>query len=147
MVDHALGIAGCARCVVERDGVPLVVRHAPIEIGIAAADEGFIVDGAQFFAGLGEFQVVVVDDERAHFGELQGGLDGGREFAVGNEDFGLGVIKLEGDDCGVKACIDRVDDGAGHGNGVVGFEHCRDVGQHHGDGIANTDVAGGEGRR
>ena len=37
MIDDALGIAGRAARIVERDGVPFVGRHLPGKVGIAAA--------------------------------------------------------------------------------------------------------------
>ncbi len=39
VIDDAFRVAGRARGVIERDGVPLVVRHLPGEFGIAARDE------------------------------------------------------------------------------------------------------------
>ncbi len=55
MEDDALGIAGGAGGVVERDRVPFVVRHLPREIGIAAGEKLLVVDLAQRFARLREF--------------------------------------------------------------------------------------------
>ena len=43
MIDHALGIAGGARGVIQRNRVPFVARHLPGEIRIAACDEGLII--------------------------------------------------------------------------------------------------------
>ena len=34
MIHHALGVAGRARGVVERDRIPFIARHGPGEIGI-----------------------------------------------------------------------------------------------------------------
>ena len=39
MIDDALGVAGGARGVVERDRVPFVVRHQPGEFRIAFAEK------------------------------------------------------------------------------------------------------------
>ena len=39
VVDHALGVAGGAGGVVERDGVPLVVGQRPVEVRVAAGEE------------------------------------------------------------------------------------------------------------
>ena len=50
VVDDALGIAGGARGVVERDRVPFVVGHRPGEIGIAAGEELLVVDRAERLA-------------------------------------------------------------------------------------------------
>ena len=64
VIDDALGIAGGARGVVERDGVPFVVRHQPGEIGIALAQKILVFDAAEPLAGAGEFRIVIVDDQR-----------------------------------------------------------------------------------
>jgi hypothetical protein len=43
MRDHALGVARGARGIVQRDGLPLVFRQGPGEIGIAFLQERFVV--------------------------------------------------------------------------------------------------------
>ena len=69
VIDHALGIAGGAGGVVERDRVPLVARHLPGEVGIAVLDEILVFDRADALARAGIFRVVEVDHERLHLGE------------------------------------------------------------------------------
>ena len=39
VIDHALGIAGRAGRVVQRNRIPFVARHLPGELGIAFAEE------------------------------------------------------------------------------------------------------------
>ena len=63
-VDDALGIAGGARGVVERQRLPLVLRHAPAEPGVARGEERLVVRVGQRLGRLRELLVVVVDDER-----------------------------------------------------------------------------------
>jgi hypothetical protein len=45
--DHAFRISGRTGCVVERDGVPLVRRPRPREIGIAPCEQRFVLDIAE----------------------------------------------------------------------------------------------------
>ena len=141
VVDDALGIAGRARSVVERDGVPLVVGHFPREVGIARRDEILVLDRAQPLARAGEFRIVVVDHQRLHLGERQRLLRQLREFAVGDQHLGVGVVELEGDDGGVEAGIDGVEHRARHRHAVVAFEHRRRVGEHGRHGVAALDAA------
>src|SRR5262249_43711859 len=58
VIDHALGIAGGARSIVERDRVPLVVGHFPSEVRIARREKILVVDHAQPFTRAGELGVV-----------------------------------------------------------------------------------------
>jgi hypothetical protein len=44
MIDDTFGIAGGARGIVERDGVPLIIGHFPGVGGIALRDEFLILD-------------------------------------------------------------------------------------------------------
>ncbi len=69
VIDHAFRIAGGARGVIERDGVPLVVGHLPDVIGIAARHESFVVDFADALAGAAVLGIVVVDHQRLGFAE------------------------------------------------------------------------------
>ena len=98
MVDDALRVAGGARGVVERDRLPLVLRHAPAEGRIAAGDERLVVDAGQRLARLRELLVVVVDDERPHLRLRQRLAHDGRELAVADHHLGVRVVELEGDD-------------------------------------------------
>ena len=53
VIDHALGVAGGARGVVEGDRLPLVVRQAPAKSGSPSASEGFVADVGYRIVGLG----------------------------------------------------------------------------------------------
>ena len=50
MIDDALGVAGRARSIIERDRIPFIVGQRPCEIGIARGDEALIVDLRQALA-------------------------------------------------------------------------------------------------
>ena len=145
VVDDALGVAGRARRVVERDRVPLVRRHLPGEIRIAALNERLVVDVGELLARLRKFLVVVVDDDGAHLGESERILAHRRELAIRDHDLGVGMIELEGDDRRIESRIDRVQDRARHRHAEVGFEHRGGVGQHHRDGIAHADAEPAQG--
>ena len=146
VIDHALGIAGGARGVIERDGVPFVLRHQPVEIGIAFAQKILVFEFAEPLAGAGEFGIVVVDHQRLRLAARQRVLHHLGEFAVGDQHLGFAVVEREGDDGGVEPRVDGIEHRAGHGDAVVGFQHRRRVGQHHGDGVAALDAAPGERR-
>ena len=147
VIDDALGIAGGARGVVERDRVPLVVRHLPGELGVARAEQRFVFQAAQALAGAAEFRVVVIDDERLHFGARQRLLDDLGKLAVGDQHLGIGVIEDEGDEGGVEPGVQRVEHGAGHRHAVMRFDQRRRVGEHHRDGVAALDAAARQRRR
>ncbi len=141
VIDHALGIAGSARRVVERDRVPFVVRHFPREVRIARRDEVLVFDRGEPLAGAGEFGIVVVDEQRLHLGERERLLREFPEFAVGDQYLRVGVIELEGDERRVEPGIDGVEHRAGHRHAVVAFEHRRRVGEHDRHGVAALDAA------
>ena len=146
VIDHALGIAGGARSVIERDGVPFVVRHRPGVVGIALRDELLVFDGAQPLARAGVFRVVVVDHQRLRLAEGERLLHHLGEFAVGDHHLGLGVIEREGDDRRVEPGVERVEHALRHRHAVMAFQHRRRVGEHHRDGVAALDAALGQRR-
>ena len=123
VIDDALGIAGRARGVVERDRVPFVARHAPGEVRLAGSDELLVVDRAQPLAGAGEFGVVVVDDQRLHLGERERLAHEPGEFAVGDQHLRFGMVEREGDDGGVEPGVECVEHRSRHRHAVVAFEH------------------------
>ena len=84
VIDNALGVAGGARCVIERDGAALVSRRSPLEIRIASGNEFFIFDLAEPLTRSRVKLVVEVDDKRTAFEFRQGWPDLRSEFAVGN---------------------------------------------------------------
>ena len=103
MVDDALRIAGRARSVVERDSIPLVVRHPPGEIGVAGVQEILVFQIAEAFAGAGKFRVVIVDDQRLCLGASERVLHHLGKFAVDDQHLGLGMVEREGEDARRRA--------------------------------------------
>src|SRR5205807_5078013 len=106
-VDDALGVAGGAGRVVERNRVPFVRGYLPAKIGIAAGQELLIFDRAEPLARAGELRIVVVDDERLYLGERQRLFDRARELAVRDQHLGFAVVEREGDDRGIEARVER----------------------------------------
>ena len=147
MVDDALRIARGAGCVVERDGVPFVGWHPPDELGVAGGEHRLVVVGRKLLAGLRKLGVVVVDDGGFGLRQHQGRLRQRGELAVGDQQLGISVVELEGDDRSVEPGVDGVQHGADHGHAVVRLEHRRRVGEQHRHRVARTDAARYQPRR
>ena len=141
MVDDALRIAGRPRRVVERDSVPLVIRHPPGEIGVAGVQEVLVFQIAEAFAGAGKFRVVIVDDQRLCLGASERVFHHLGKFAVDDEHPGLGMVEREGEDAGVEPRVEGVEHGAGHRHAVVRLDHGRRVGEHDRNRVAALDAA------
>ena len=151
VVDDALRVAGRARRVVERDGVPFVVRHGPGEVGVAGLHEGFVVERADPLAlrvgGIRRVvRIVIVDHQRLHPGDRQRLAHDARELAVDDQHLRFGMIELEGDDGRVEPRVERMQDRLHHRHAEMRFQHGRRIGQHDGDGIALADARSGERR-
>ena len=146
VIDDALGVARRAGGVVERYGVPFVRRGDAFVVLIAFRKEGLVFDLAEPFARAVIFGIVVIDDERARSGELQRGVDHGRELAVGDEDLRLAVVEHESESRGVEPGVERVEHRAAHRHAVMAFEHGRRVGEHRRDGVAALHAAPGQRR-
>src|ERR1700733_6167606 len=101
MIDDAFGIPGGARGIIERNGVPLVVRQKPGEIGVALAQKILVFEIAEPLARAGEFRIVVVDDKRAVFAGGERAFDGLGVFAVGDQNLGFAMVEDKGDDGGI----------------------------------------------
>ena len=147
MIDHALGVAGGARREVERDGLPFVVGKMPVEVRVAFLQQRLIVLFAQplaadVFVGL---RVVDVDDNDIAPQVGQRLFDGFRELGVGNQHLGFAVVQAKSDGVGVEADVERIQRGAAHRHAEGGLDHFRRVGPDDGDGIANPDLALGQG--
>ena len=141
VVDDALGIAGGARGVVERNRVPLVGRRRALISFVALGDERLIVEAAEPFARTVVFRVLIVDDQRPALSQPQGRADHPRKFAVDNERLGFAVVEHEGDRGRVEAGIERVEHGAAHRHAVMAFEHRRRIGEHCRDRVATGKAA------
>jgi hypothetical protein len=141
VVDHALGIAGGAGGVVQRDGLPFVGGQGSGELGGRGYDELVIVmraDAGAFGKGgiVGVFGVVIINDHRLDRGQCKRLGHDGRELAVDDEDPAIGVIELECDGLRIKPGVDGVQHGSDHRHAVMGFQHGGCVRQHHRDGVA-----------
>ena len=146
MIDHALGIAGGARRIVERDGVPLVGGHLPGKFRIAAFEKFLVVDLAQPLPALRKFRVVIVDHQRLFLQQRQRGCDGGRKFAVGDQHLGVAMLQHEGNGRSVQPCVQRIQHRPQHRHAIMGFQHGRGVGQHHRHRVALFDALFGQRR-
>ena len=139
--DDALGVAGRAAGVVQRDGVPLVARQRPGEGGIALFQEGVVFLLAEEHTRV-VLRVRDVDHQRLRAGhQRQRALDRGRELAVGEQHLGFAVVELEGDRFRVEPGVERVQHGARHRHAEVAFVHRRRVRQHRGHRVAGLHAA------
>ncbi len=68
-------------------------------------------------------------------------------FAIGDQHLGFGMVEGEGEYRGIEPGVEGVEDGAGHGDPVMGLDHRRGVCQHDRDGVAAPDPGLGEGGR
>ena len=140
VIDDALGVAGGARRVVERDRVPFVAGQRPGEAGIAAGEESFVGRRADPLAWRRQ-RVLDVD----HIGRLaleqrHRLADNARELAIDEQDLGLAMLEDEGDGLGVEPHVERVEHGAGHRHAKMRLDHGRRVRQHGRDRLAGPDV-------
>ncbi|MCY1506165.1 hypothetical protein D9M68_404040 [compost metagenome] len=143
VVDHALGIAGGAGGVVQRDGVPLVLRPLPGELGIALGEQRLVVQAADQLA-LAVFRIVHVDHQRRMVEHADGGADDVVELAVGDQHLGLAVLQHEGDGLRVQAHVEGVEHRADHRHAEVRLDHLGNVRQHHRHRVATADAASGQ---
>ena len=144
VVDDALGIAGRSRRVVERDSVPFVHGRRALVVLVALGEQVLVFERRNASAGAVVLGIVVVDDERARLGELQGLSHHTREFAVDDQRFRFAVVEHEGDGGRVEAGVERVEHGAAHRHAIVAFEHRWRVGEHHCDRVAAGKASLGE---
>ncbi len=146
VVDHALGVAGGAAGVVERNRIPLVGGQAPDKGGVAAGHKGVVVGAAQALHGGAVERVLHLDHAQGRGGGAQGQRlgQGAGELRVHDHGLGLAVIQHEGDGLGVEPGVEGVEHGARHGNAKVRLHHGRGVGQHHGHGVVLADACLGQ---
>ena len=143
VVDHALGVAGGARGVAERDGVPLVGRRLPGEGWIAPGQQGLIVQIAQPLAGCSRIDDVDHGGTALHLRQRL--LDDRRPFGVGQQHLGLAMLEDEGDRGRVEPRVERVEHGPGHRDAVMRLQHRRDVRAQDRHGVAAPDTQPSQG--
>ena len=71
VVDHALGVAGSARSIEQRERLPFVLRLLETLRRIAFGQERLVVQIAEQFASLRQ-RVIDIDDQRRGLAERQG---------------------------------------------------------------------------
>ncbi|MCY1231254.1 hypothetical protein D9M72_436960 [compost metagenome] len=138
VIDHALGVAGGAGGVVQRDRVPLVRGHVPSVIRIARSQEGFIVGLAERLR-LRPQRIVDRDhleprDFQRHLPRKVGKL------GVGQQHAGLAMAQHEDQVGGVEADIQRIEHGTRHRHAEMRLHHGRRIGQQRGHGITLADA-------
>ena len=138
VIDHALGIAGGAGRVVQRDGVPLVGRRLPVERGGRGGQEGFVIGRAGQGGGRA---VQVVHRDHGQVREFgAGALRQLGVLGVDDEGAGLAMAQHEQHAGRVQPRVQCVEHGAQHGHAEVRLDHGRDVRQHDGHGVAALDA-------
>ena len=141
VVDHALGVAGGAAGVVERDGVPFVARVLPFEGRVALGHQGLVGEAADLLA----FAVQRVlhihhQQRRLRLAQRQRLLHDQGELGIDHDGPGLAVIQHEGHGLRVEPGVQRVQHRAGHGDAEVRLHHRRGVGQHHRHRVVPADA-------
>ena len=139
--DHALGVSGGPRGVVQRNRIPFVCGQLPGKVGAALGQKVFVADFAQPLARR-RFAVFNFDDKRplvAHHGQRL--FDDAGELAVDDQDMRLAVLQHEGNGLRIEPGVQRVEHRARHGHAEMDFEHGRHVGQHDRHGMARADAA------
>ena len=147
VIDHALGIAGRARGVVQRDRIPLVRRRRIGAIRIALRQQRFVVEAADPVSRSVIFRVVDIDRQDLPPEFSQRLSDGVGEFPVDEYRLRLAMLEHEGDGRGIEADVQRVQHGARHRHAEMALQHFRRVGGHNGHGIALADAPPGNGVR
>ena len=142
VVDHALRLAGGAGGVVERDGVPFVVRHAARRSRVARRQHRLVVlpahgIGVRRLAG---FRVGDLDHQRLRLALRQRQAEQGDEFAVDQDRLRLAMVEDIGDGRGIEPGVQRVQHGAGHRHAVMAFQHLRRVRQQRRHRVAAADA-------
>ncbi len=150
MVDHALGPAGGARGVVERDRLPFIGRKQRREVRIALVQERLVGGLAEPLARLLTAAMEQVVDDVDHLGpglaQRQRLLDHAGKLGVGQQQLGLAVVEDVGDAVGLEPDVQGVQHRARHRHAIGRLEGCGDVGRHHRDRIARPHAAPGQRR-
>ena len=108
--NHALGIAGGPRRVVERDGVPFILGHRPGKFRIARGEEILVLHVADQCARNVELPFIGVDhDGLRHPRHRQRLCRHARKFAIDDQEPGLGVIEREGDHRRIEPGVEGVE--------------------------------------
>ena len=144
VINDALGIARRPRGVVQRDGVPFVMGHQPVEGGIALGQKLVISQPPDPLAA-GKAGIDDVHDQQVgRMGDADGAFHDLRELGIDDQDLGLAMLEDEGDPLGIQPRVDRVQHRARHGHAEMRFEHLGDVGGDDRHRVAAPDAARGQ---
>lgn len=130
VIDHAFRPARSPRGVIERDRIRFGLGKRPDKVRIPLRNKFFILDLPEALAGAGVLRVVDIDHQWLFLELGQRRPGHGREYAVGNEDFRLGVLEYVGDRIGVEARVDGVEHRPQQRHAIVHLEHGWNVRQH-----------------
>ena len=147
VVDDALGVAGRARRIVERDRLPFVHGQHGRQAEIGALEQGGIGRLAQ---QLVRTRMLRIDDVDNAYGPRHLGQrlpDHRRVLGVGQQNVSLAVLQDEGDRRSIEAVVQRVEHCTGERHTVMRLEHGRRVGRHHGHRAAGPDTQALQRRR
>ncbi len=113
MVYHALGISRGARRVVERDGIPLLLRTCPLGAGITLRDQFLVRDLTE---ALDRLQHIVFDehDGGRRLGDLERRSRDLGETLIDEEEARFPMVEDKGNDLGVESGVDHVENCARH---------------------------------
>ncbi len=139
VVDDALGIAGGARGVVERDRLPLVGGEQGLKPGSpSASSASYSTLPIRSPPGPSGSSTSITSSSPA--GQPHRLAHRRRELGVGEQRLGLAVLQDERQCRRVEPGVQRVEDGAAHRHAVMRLQHRRDVGQHRRHRVAGTDA-------
>ncbi len=141
VVDHALGVTGCAGGVVEGYRVPLIKWPGPDEVGVTLGEQGFVFQVGYRLA-LEVLRVADVDQQRWVVQLRHCGAHHIGEFPVHQHHPRLAVLKHVGDGIGIEADVEGIEHRADHRYAKVRFKHRRDIGQDGRHGVAAADTPG-----
>ncbi len=88
MRHHAFGVACCARGVVDRNRVPLILGHQPRRLRVATGEEGIIVDGSRKGERPVKLWIIILHQNGFHRGQPERLLHQLHEFTVDDHDLG-----------------------------------------------------------
>ena len=135
--DHALGVAGGARCVGNRNRVPFVRR--PVQLGHRRVGRQpfFVIQAAHALTRAGVLGIAHIDHRDlapVHLAEFfQSRAHGGRKLGIGDQHRGLAMVHLPSDQVGIEPGVQGIEHGVERGHSVMHLDHFRGIGQHHAD--------------
>ena len=140
VVYHAFRVTGGAGGIAQRNRIPFIRRHMPVEGRVAAGYESVVIQIAHLGSGTAEFGVVDINHLRRVVQHANGFVDDVAKLPIGNQHFRLAVLQHEGNGLGIQAGVQGVEYRPQHGDAEMTFQHRRNVWQHGRHGIALADT-------